>query len=148
MKKLFSAVFTFLCLLVLTVSLFLTLCIPAYAAEETVTFEWEQPSVDLPSLQGWNFYMSDVNGPPWVKFTTVPYVDGAGPWTAPVSITVTGAPGSTIKKYFSATAVNKDNQESTFATGQPAATEVTKEFKIPWSAVSGPYNFMIKVIIK
>jgi hypothetical protein len=136
MKKIFAVMLVFL-----------FLCLPVMAADP-ITFQWEQPVVDLPNLQGWNFYVSDVNGPPWVKIGTVTYTTGNGPWTGDIPLTVTGAPGSTVKKYFAATAVNKDGLESIFATGQPATTEVTKEFKIPWGDVAGPFNFMIKVIVK
>lgn len=138
MKKIMSILF---------VVMMLFLCLPVFAADP-ITFQWEQPAVDLPNLQGWNFYVSDVNGPPWAKIGTVIYTTGNGPWTGDLPLTVTGAPGSTIKKYFAATAVNKDGIESTFSTGQPAATEVTKEFKIPWGDVAGPFNFMIKVIVQ
>jgi hypothetical protein len=132
--------------LLIVVLLFLSM--PVFAADP-ITFQWEQPAIDLPNLQGWNFYVSDVNGPPWVKIGSVTYTDGgSGPWTSDIPFTVTGAPGSTIKKYFAATAVNKDSTESTFATGQPTTTEVTKEWKIPWGAVSGPFNFTIRVIVK
>lgn len=136
MKKLFMVMF-----------LFLFLCLPVFAAD-SITFQWEQPTVDLPNLQGWNFYVSDVNGAPWAKIGNIIYTTGAGPWTGDIPFAVTGAPGSTIRKYFAATAVNKDGVESTFATGQPATTEVFKDFIIPWGAVSGPFNFTIKVIIK
>lgn len=124
------------------------LLIRAFAADEPVTFMWEQNVVDLPNLQGWNFYVGDQNGPPWTKFATVPYTSGEGPWTTDTTLTITGAPGSTVKKYFAATAVNKDGKESAYATGQPNATEVTKSFKIPWGVVTEPFNFTIKVIVK
>lgn len=133
-------------LLVLGVLLFL--CLPVFAADESITLQWEQAVTDLPNLQGWNFYVGDQNGPPWTKFANMPYTTGNGPWTVDASLTITGAPGSTVKKYFAATAVNKDGVESTFATGQPATTEVTKEWKIPWGSVTQPFNLMIKVIVQ
>ena len=135
-----------LVLLALVFTWFVFIAIEAKA--ETVTFQWEQEVANLPDLKEWNFYVSDVNGPPWAKFATVPYTTGTGPWTADTSLTITGAPGGTVKKYFAATAVNKDGLESTFATGQPLATEVTKEWRIPWGTVTQPFNFTIKVIIK
>ena len=133
---------------VVVMALMIGLIIQPARADETFTLQWEQAAADVPSLKEWNFYVGDANTGPWVKFATVAYTAGNGPWTADVTLVVTGAPGSTVRKYFAATAVNKDGLESEKATGQPAATEVTKDFKIPWSSVTGPFNLMIKVIVK
>lgn len=108
---------------------------------ESVSFSWEQPT-DLASLQGWNIYSGDAPAGPWTKFLNVPYTGGIGPtFTGTGNLTVTGVAGATVKKWFSATSVNKDGKESTYATGQPTATEVTKNFLIPYASPIPPANF-------
>lgn len=117
---------------------------PAMAAEttKTLTFEWEQETVDLPYLAKWSLYWSDTSGSGYVKVADVPYTGGAGPtMTTDQALLVAGAPGSSVTKYFVLTAVSKNGMESAWS------NEINDTFVPPYPNVTVPFNLRIRVVI-
>ena len=108
--------------------------------DETIEIAWEQDAASLPYLSGWSIYVSATPGSGYVKLLDVPYTLGGGPtFTAETILSVTGAPGSTVNRYFVATARNTASVESSYS------NEASAAFEIPIPKPGAPFNLIIKV---
>lgn len=127
MKKLF-----------VTILMILIFAVSAFAADQSkpLTFQWEQVG-DLQYVTGWSLYWSNVSGSGYVKVVDIPYTPGSGPtFVSDQTLTVTGVPGSMVKKYFVLTARGNGALESGYS------NEVGEDFAIP---LAHPFNLIIKV---
>jgi hypothetical protein len=117
MKKLFIAV---MALLFMTAGL---VGIVAADVNKELTFLWNQDAADLAELKEWRLYWSDTTGGPYTQVLNtagvpivIPYDPATGPdYTTQDVIPVPGAPGTTVRKYFVMTAVDKSDIESAFS---------------------------------
>lgn len=113
------------------------------AAVISLTFGWEQTSADFPSLAGWGLYVraSSGTGAPAEQRLDVTYTGGTGPFTSSQTFTVSGAPGSVVRKYFVLDAVNKNGKRS------GPSNEVFYDFTIPWADVTTPLSLTVTVSV-
>jgi hypothetical protein len=138
MKKMISV----LALVMLLVFGFTQVAISA----ESAKIDWKQATADLPYVQEWIIYSGDVANPT-VELTRIPYT-GGGSYTSTVPITVTGTPGTKVRKYFSISAVSKNGT----VTAKVAGATVTVpplaylEFTVPYPNVSAPFEVIISII--
>src|ERR1035437_469388 len=133
MKKLFLM---FLLLMFLLIPVF------GFAADKTLNFVWEQPTIATDYLSGWVLYQSNTAGSGYVKVTDVPYAGTpTATYTTSAVLVVTGTPGSTVTKYFVLTAKGQDGVESVYS------NEVNQVFAIPYPVPTAPFNLIIKVTV-
>src|SRR5512137_2025167 len=90
---------------------------PAMAADfsKSLTFAWDQAAADLPNLKEWGLYVMTTPGGTKPAPIVVPYTTGSGPFQASQSFTVTGTPGSTVRRYFVLDAVSKNGNRSGYS---------------------------------
>lgn len=133
MKKLF----------VIFALLLLVFAVPATAADfsKQVTFGWDQASTDLPNLKEWGLYVMTSSGGTKPAPIVVPYTSGTGPFTAASTFTVTGTPGSTVRRYFVLDAVSKNLKRSGFS------NEVFYDFVIPFADVTTPMSLNVTATV-
>jgi hypothetical protein len=133
MKKLFLAVLAVM---------FLLIPVFGFAADKTLNFAWEQPTITTDNLSGWVLYQSNTAGSGYVKVTDIPYFGTpSATYTVSTILVVTGTPGTTVTKYFVLTAKSQDGTESVYS------NEVTQAFKIPYPVPGAPFNLIIKVTV-
>jgi hypothetical protein len=107
---------------------------------KTLNFAWDQDTVDLSNIDGWWLYVSETTATGFVKLVKIPYTTGAGPsFTGTASLTVTGAPGTTVKRYFVLTANGKNATESVYS------NEVVGDFVMPYSTPTVPFNLKLTI---
>ena len=106
-----------------------------------LTFGWEQNLEDLPSLEKWGLYVMTSSNGTKDTIIDVPYTTGAGPFQASSTFTVTGVPGSTIRRYFVLDAVSKNGDRSEFS------NEVFYDFIIPFSNVTTPMSLTVTALV-
>lgn len=133
-------------ILIILLSLFLLSPVFGFAVDQPVnkslTFQWEQPDTDLSTLTGWSLYMSSVTGSGYVKIVDIPYVAGGGPtFTTEKILTVTGAPGATVNRFFVLTANGVGGVSSV------NSNEASYGFAIPYPIPAAPFNLIIKVTV-
>jgi len=131
MKKLF---------IVLSILIFAT---PAMAVDfsKSITFAWDQAATDLPNLAGWGLYVMTASGGTKPAAIAVPYTTGNGPFQASQSFTVTGMPGSTVRRYFVLDAVSRNGNRSGYS------NEVFYDFVIPNADVTTPMSLTVTATI-
>jgi len=108
---------------------------------KSLTFAWEQATTDLPNLQGWGLYVMTTSGGTKPAPIPVTYTSGSGPFQASQSFTVTGLPGTTVRRFFVLDAVGKDTKRSGFS------NEVFYDFVIPYSPVTTPVSLTVTATI-
>ena len=108
---------------------------------KSLTFSWNQASVDLPNLKEWGLYVMTSSGGTKPAPIVVPYTTGTGPFTAVSAFTVTGVPGSTVRRYFVLDAVSKNLNRSGFS------NEIFYDFQIPFSDVVTPMSLKVTATI-
>ena len=128
--------------LIIILSLLL-LAAPAVAADfnKSLTFAWDQASVDLPNLKEWGLYVMTSSGGTKPAPIVVPYTTGTGPFTAVSAFTVTGVPGSMVRRYFVLDAVSKNLNRSSFS------NEIFYDFQIPFADVVTPMSLKVTATI-
>ena len=116
---------------------------PAMAADFTksITFAWDQSASDLPNLQGWGLYVMTASGGTKPAAIAVPYTTGNGPFQASQSFTVTGTPGSTVRRYFVLDAVSLNGNRSGYS------NEVFYDFVIPNADVTTPMSLTVNATV-
>ena len=116
------------------------------AASARIT--WKQNTADLPYLKEWVVFVGDSPNPT-TELTRIPY-DGAatGSYTTAVPITVTGTPGSLVKKYISLAAVSKNGNTTTKVPGQTSAGVGHLEYLIPYPDVGIPFEVIISIVVE
>jgi hypothetical protein len=138
MKKIFLSL-----ALILMLTLWVALPVAAQTSQtkaEELTFEWEQATADLSILKGWTLYEAPTAGGPYTKVADVIYVPGSvTAFSSTSTLSVTGAGGTTVNRYYVLRSVNIENAES------PNSNEVTYAFVIPVAATSAPFNLIIKI---
>jgi hypothetical protein len=155
LKKWHSLIVIFMCLFVFAVGA------SAEDITKEITFLYEQATVDLPHLKEWRLHYATTAGGPYLPVKdangaplVIPYDGTPAPeYTSAQTLTVPVAPGTTITYYFVMTAVNLDNEESTFSAeainidenGVPDGTHGV-EFTSPHPDVTTPVK--VKIIIK
>lgn len=108
---------------------------------KSLTFAWDQATSDLPNLQGWGLYVMTSSGGTKPAPINVAYTSGTGPFTATQSFTVTGTPGSTVRRYFVLDAVSRSGNRSGYS------NEVFYDFVIPFSDVTTPMSLRVTVTV-
>lgn len=121
----------------------LVFAVPVMAADltQSLTFNWNQASADLPNLKEWGLYVMTTSGGTKPAPIVVTYTSGTGPFTTDRSFTVTGLPGSTVRRYFVLDAVSKNLKRSGFS------NEVFYDFQIPFSDVTTPMSLTVTVTV-
>ena len=116
---------------------------PASAADfsKQLTFSWDQAVSDLPNLKEWGLYVMTTSSGTKPAPIVVPYTSGNGPFTAASTFTVTGTPGSTVRRYFVLDAVSKNGNRSGYS------NEVFYDFVIPNADVTTPMTFKVTVTV-
>ena len=127
----------------LSIIMVLALSSLAMAADfsKQLTFGWDQAAADLPNLQGWGLYVMTASGGTKPAPIVVPYTTGNGPFTAASTFTVTGTPGSTVRRYFVLDAVSRNGNRSGFS------NEVFYDFVIPNADVTTPMSLNVTATI-
>jgi len=125
----------------LAVMLLFSTSVMAADFSKQLTFAWEQASTDLPNLQGWGLYVMTTSGGTKPAPIPVTYTSGSGPFQASQSFTVTGLPGTTVRRFFVLDAVGKNLKRSGFS------NEVFYDFVIPFSDVTTPMSLNVTVSI-
>jgi hypothetical protein len=109
-------------ILILILAIIFLIAFPALAADPTatvkITFSWEQPE-SLADISGWSLYYSPTAGSGYIKAVDILYPSalvGTGPtFTYVATIYLSGPYGSTITKYFVATANGKNGLKSVYS---------------------------------
>lgn len=127
-----------LLLTVLLVGVF-PLFVQAEDKVETVTFAWDQPDRTL--LEKWEMHWGDAPGGPYVKMTDLIYQgQDQDAFESPIEATVSGAPASTVIKFFVLRACG--TVEGTLECSD-WSNEVSYAFVIPFDGFQVPVNFRI-----
>ena len=123
----------------LIIALVLLIAVPCVAADysKSLTFQWNQTATDIPNLKEWGLYPMTASGGTKDTRITIPYTSGTGPFQAASSFTVTGLPGSVVRRYFVLDAVSKNDNRSGFS------NEVFFDFQIPFSDVTVPMSLTV-----
>ena len=108
---------------------------------KSLTFAWDQASTDLPNLKEWGLYVMTASGGTKPAPIVVPYTSGSGPFTAASTFTVTGLPGSTVRRYFVLDAVSKGGNRSGYS------NEVFYDFVIPFADVTTPMSLKVTATV-
>lgn len=108
---------------------------------KSITFAWDQASTDLPNLKEWGLYVMTTAGGAKPTAISVPYTTGSGPFTAASTFTVTGNPGTTVRRYFVLDAVSKNLNRSGFS------NEVFYDFVIPAANVTTPMSLTVTATV-
>ena len=120
--------------------------IPTFVLADSARITWKQPVADLPSTKEWIVYVGDAANPT-TELTRIPYDgSGAASYTSGIPITVTGTPGSKVKKYLSLAAVSKNGNTSAKVAGKTVAGVDYLEFTVPFGEVSVPFDVIIEVV--
>ena len=121
----------------------LILAAPAMAVDfsKSITFGWDQAATDLPNLAGWGLYVMTASGGTKDTIIAVPYTSGNGPFQASQSFTVTGTPGSTVRRYFVLDAVSRNGNRSGYS------NEVFYDFVIPNADVTTPMSLNVTATV-
>lgn len=136
--------------LLLTLALICFLATPAMAQTvahtKELTFAWEQRVKDLPHLGGWGLYMRGEAGGAHEIVIDIPYagtdVGAGGEVQRSAELTVSGVPGSTVRKHFVADAYNKEGNRSAFS------NEIFYDFEIPVADVTTPVTLRVIVTVQ
>ena len=113
----------------------------AFAAEQTRTFAWDEPT-DLAIIERWEIYVGDTPGGPYLLATIVPKVEGQTVFQADSTVDIIGAPGSEQTRYFVILACG-----TVLEAGQPVdkcsgdSNEVNFSVDIPALELKVPVNF-------
>lgn len=133
-------------LIAAVIALAMAFAVPAYAVDkvETITFQWDQ--TDLTLVKDWELHWGDAVGGPYVKATTFVY-DGAANNTfeGAQELTVTGAPASTVTKYFVLRACGDVAGEDPLRQCSTWSNEVSYGFEIPFGGFNAPVQFRLQV---
>jgi hypothetical protein len=129
---------------ILLVISFIFLAVPSFAADLSMEldFSWTQATTDLPNLKEWGLYVTTTSGGVKPAPIVVSYTSGTGPFTASSSFTVTGLPGTTVRRFFVLDAVSKNGNRTA------VSNEVYWDFVIPYSDVTTPMTLKVTVTIK
>jgi hypothetical protein len=127
----------------LSLMMVLVLSSLAMAADfsKSITFAWDQAITDLPNLKEWGLYVMTASGGTKPAPIVVPYTSGNGPFTAASTFTVTGTPGSIVRRYFVLDAVSKNLNRSGFS------NEVFYDFVIPNADVTTPMTLKVTATV-
>ena len=130
--------------LLIGIVLFLMSVLPAFGAEETLTFQWEQANIETQYLSGWVLYWSETAGGGdvgYVKVADIPY-DGipGSTYTSQQVLSVTVPAGERVTKYFVLKSKSQSGKESA-----SYSNEVSKVFTFSYPDPEAPFNFIIKV---
>ena len=109
--------------------------------DKSLKFSWDQAASDLPSLKEWGLYVMNSSGGTKTAPVVIQYTSGTGPFVASQSFTVTGLPGTKVRKYFVLDAVSKNLARSGFS------NEVFYDFDIPFSDVTIPMSLTVTAVI-
>ena len=129
-------------LFIILAILFFTFPVFANDFTKSITFNWDQNVADLPSLKEWGLYVMSTSGGPKSEPIPVPYTTGSGPFISSTSFTVTGVPGSTVRKYFVLDSVSKNGSRSV-----GFSNEVFYDFVIPFAPTTVPLSLTVKATI-
>ena len=118
--------------------------LPAFAADTTMEldFAWTQATADLPSLREWGLYIYNTPGGTKPAPNVVAYTTGNGPFTTSQTFTVTGFPGTTVRRYFVMDALSKTGNRTGFS------NEVFYDFPIPFSDVTTPMSLTVTIHVR
>ena len=115
----------------------------SFAADLTksLTFQWDQATSDLPNLKEWGLYVMTTAGGTKTAPVVIPYTSGSGPFQVANAFTVTGTPGTTVRRYFVLDAVSKNGNRSGYS------NEVFYDFVIPNADVTTPMTLKVTVTV-
>ena len=119
---------------------------PVFAESAKVT--WKQAAAELPYVQEWIVYAGDAANPT-AELTRIPYDgSGAASYTSTIPLTVTGAPGTTVRKYISLATVSRNGTVTAKVAGATAATPPVGylEFVVPYPNVGVPFDVIIEIV--
>ena len=130
--------------LIVLVALLLAFASNVQAADfnKNLTFTWDQTSTDMPNLKEWGLYIYNTPGGTKPAPNVVAYTTGSGPFTTSQTFTVTGVPGTLVRRYFTLDAVSKNGMRSGFS------NEVYYDFPIPFSDVTTPMSLTVTIHVK
>lgn len=136
-----------ICILLALVTL-VAFSIPSVFAAESAKITWKQTAADLPYVKEWVVFVGDAANPT-TELARITYDgSGAASYTSILPITVTGAPGTKVRKYFSLASVSKNGNMTAKVAGSTAATGglAYLEFTVPYPDVSVPFEVIILVV--
>ena len=113
----------------------------AFAAEQTRTFAWDEPS-DLATIANWEMHWGNTQGGPYAKLIDIPK---DGDYTEPVTVDITGPPATNQTRYFILKACGDVPQEdgSTLYECSGNSNEASFTVWIPANKFEVPINFRI-----
>lgn len=114
--------------------------VSAASLTKSVTFAWEHVATDYPLISSWTLYWADSEAGPWVKAMDIDHPDSNPLTQATGELTVTGAAGATVTKYFRMTAWSR-----TSGTETGPSNVATAAFKIPQVEPGAPSVLTITV---
>ena len=133
--------------LTMAVLIILGVCINSYAAPTVLTNDltltWEHVATDYPLIASWALYWSDSPTTGFTQIFSIDHPDSNPLNLAKGSFTVTGEPGTTVRKYFYLTAWARNSSGET-----GPSNIIFYDFKIPAAVLGSPSNLTITVIIQ
>lgn len=114
----------------------------ASADTKRLTASWEHAAADYPRISSWSLYMGD-SCTTLFRNQEIDHPDNLPLKSASVTVTVNGAPGATVKKWFAMSAWDR-------ATGKETALSecVSADFTIPALPLVAPSKFTLTVIVE
>ena len=134
-------------LLVLLAFTLVAFASPAFSAE-SAKITWKQAAADLPYVKEWVVYAGDTANPT-TEVARITYDgSGAASYTSTLPITVVGAPGTKVKKYFALSSVSKNGNMTARVAGSTAVSGGVAflEFTVPFPDVSVPFEVLIQIV--
>jgi hypothetical protein len=120
----------------------------ASVSAESAKVTWKQSTTDLAYVKEWIVYVGDAANTT-TELTRIAYDgSGAASYTSTIPITVTGAPGSSVRKYISLASVSKNGTVTAKVAGVTATTPPVGylEFVVPYPNVSVPFDVVISIV--
>jgi hypothetical protein len=118
------------------------LCASIASAEtRSLTASWEHPAADYPRISSWSLYMGD-SCTTLFRNQEIDHPDNLPLKSKQVTVTVTGTPGSTVKKWFALSAWDRADGKET-----KLSECVSADFVIPALPLTAPSKFTLTVIL-
>jgi hypothetical protein len=114
----------------------------AHAETRSLAASWEHPATDYPRISSWSLYMGD-SCSTLFRDQEIDHSDDLPLKSAHVTVTVTGTPGSTVKKWFALSAWDRADGSQT-----KLSECVSADFTIPALPLASPSKFTLTVIVE
>src|SRR3990172_13218774 len=111
-----------------------------HSITKSLTASWNQTAEDYPRIASWSLYWSNSPDTGYVRADDINHPDDNPLTQKSITLTITGTPGTTIRRYFQLTAWGRVDGKET-----ARSNTVFYDFIIPTIPIGAPSNFTITI---